>query len=292
LESQDGKHSVNIRGGGIKGGKTAIRGDITSQFISGLLFACPKADEDTEIIITTPLESKSYIQMTLEVLAEHNIKAHVSSDSTQIQIPSSQAYVSCNHQVPGDFSSAAFLLAAGAITSSKLRVKNLDSNSIQGDREILNILKHMGSKLSAGSDYIEVEGGQQLSAVNVDARDIPDLVPVCAALACYAKGASTIYNAKRLRYKESDRLTSLYTELKKMGAEISMREDSLTIRGPCAMRGAKIDPSNDHRIAMACAVAALEAKGDTVIQDSECVNKSYPVFFDHIRSLGVNVIDR
>jgi 3-phosphoshikimate 1-carboxyvinyltransferase len=292
LEGQEGKHTVNIRGGGIEGGKTAIRGDITSQYISGLLFACPKAKEDTEINIVTPLESRSYLQMTLEVLSQHNIKVQVLGDFTRIQVPSGQVYSSHNHQVPGDFSSAAFLLAAGAITSSKLKVNDLDPNSIQGDRAILDILKDMGTKLKIGNEYVEVEGGQELKAVDVDARNIPDLVPACAALACYAKGASTIYNAKRLRYKESDRLTSLYTQLKKMGAEIGMREDSLTIKGPCAMHGTEIDPSNDHRIAMACAVAALGATGDTVIQDSECVNKSYPIFFDHLRSLGVNVIGR
>jgi 3-phosphoshikimate 1-carboxyvinyltransferase len=123
----------------------------------------------------------------------------------------------------------------------------------------------------------------------VDARDIPDLVPVCAVLACYAKDTSKIYDAHRLRYKESDRLLSLYLELKKMGAQITMSEGSLTVKGPCALHGTVIDPHNDHRIAMACAVAALGATGETRIQDAECVRKSYPKFFDDLRLLGADV---
>jgi len=291
LQLREGSSLVRIRGGGIRGGKTSIRGDISSQFISGLLFACPKAKEDTEIVVTTPLESRSYVQMTIEVLTKHGIKISASNDFTQLKIPSNQNYNPCNHEVPGDFSSAAFLIAAAAVTSSKVKVKNLDYHSIQGDRAILNILEQMDSKVRAGDKFVEVEG-RQLNAVDVDAKDIPDLVPVCAVLACYSKGTSKIYNAKRLRYKESDRLSSLCTELKKMEAEIYVKEDSLIIRGPCAMQGATINPHNDHRIAMACAVAALKATGETKIQNSECVNKSYPRFFNDLRSLGANIIER
>jgi 3-phosphoshikimate 1-carboxyvinyltransferase len=140
-------------------------------------------------------------------------------------------------------------------------------------------------------DSVEVKGtGGVLEAVDVDARNIPDLVPVCAVLACYAEGTSKIHDAHRLRYKESDRLMSLYLELKKMGAEIAMDEGSLTVNGPIALHGAVIDPHNDHRIAMACAVAALGANGETRIQDAECVRKSYPRFFSDLRLLGVDVV--
>jgi len=287
----EGSSSVKIYGGGIRGGKTSIRGDISSQFISGLLFACPKAKKDTEITVIKPLESKSYVQMTMEVLAKHGVKMFASKNFTQLEIPSNQNYNPCNHEVPGDFSSAAFLLAAAAITSSKVKVKNLDHHTTQGDKAILDILEKMGSKVTVSNQFVEVEG-RQLNAVDVDAKDVPDLVPVCAALACYSKGTTKIYSAKRLRYKESDRLGSLHAELKKMGAEIMIHEDSLTIRGPCVMHGAAVDPHNDHRIAMACAVAALEAVGETKIQNSECVNKSYPRFFDDLRSLGANVVGK
>ncbi len=279
---------VKVKGGGIKGGKTSIRGNISSQFISGLLFACPKAKEDTEISVTTQLESKSYVQMTMETLAKYSIKATATFDFSRLWIPSNQNYIPVDQIVPGDFSAAAFLLAAASITSSRVTVKNLDYQTIQGDKEIAKILRRMGSSVKVGDRFMEVDGGE-LSAVDIDATDIPDLVPVCTVLACYAKGTSKINNAKRLRYKESDRLDALHKELKKMGAHIIMKEDSLTIKGPSAMHGATVDPHNDHRIAMACAVAALGARGKTKIQNSECINKSYPQFFNDLRSLGANV---
>ena len=289
IQQKKNASSVTVYGEGIRGGKTSIRGDISSQFISGLLFACPKAKEDTEVTVTTMLESKGYVEMTMEVLTKHGVKASVASDFSRLWIPSKQSYTPCNHTVPGDFSSAAFLLAAAAITSSRVTVKNLDYQTSQGDKAIVDILEKMGSAVKVGDKFVEVEG-KQLTAVDVDAKDIPDLVPVCTVLACYATGTSEIYNAKRLRYKESDRLGSLHTELKKMGADIVMKEDGLTIKGSCAMHGASVDPHNDHRIAMACAVAALGARGETKIQNVECINKSYPQFFSDLRLLGANVV--
>jgi len=281
--------SVTVCGGGIRGGKTSIRGDISSQFISGLLFACPKAKEDTEISVTTKLESKGYVEMTLEVLVKHGLEGAVNSDLSRLWIPSNQSYVPCDHTVPGDFSSAAFLLAAAAVTSSRVTVNRLEYQTSQGDRAIVGVLEEMGASVKIGDDSVDVEGGQ-LVGVDIDAKDIPDLVPVCAVLACYAEGRSEIYNAKRLRYKESDRLDSISTELKKMGADITVNEDGLTINGSCPLHGATVDPHNDHRIAMACAVAALGAKGETKIQNIECINKSYPQFFSDLRLLGANVV--
>jgi 3-phosphoshikimate 1-carboxyvinyltransferase len=149
----------------------------------------------------------------------------------------------------------------------------------------------MGVNGKVCPDRIEVEGkGGLLEAFDMDARDVPDLVPVCAVLACYAKGTSKIHDAYRLRYKESDRLLSLYLELKKMGAQIAIDEGNLAVKGPCALRGATIDPHDDHRIAMACAVAALGASGETRIQNAKCVRKSYPKFFSDLRELGVDVV--
>ena len=286
-----GKASIVVQGGGISGGKTVIRGDVSSQFISGLMFACPMARTDTEIILITSLESKGYVKMTRVVLAEHGVKLHISEEFNRIHIPSNQAYKPCDHRGPGDFSSAAFLLAAAAITNSEVNVKNLSYETEQGDKAVLEILKRMGVNGKVCPDHVEVESkGGLLKAVNVDARDIPDLVPVCAVLACYAKGTSKIHDAYRLRYKESDRLLSLYLELKKMGANIAIDEGSLAVKGPCALHGAVIDPHDDHRIAMACAVAALGASGETRIQNAECVRKSYPKFFNDLRALGVDVV--
>ena len=286
-----GRSFVKVQGGGIKGGKTSIRGDVSSQFVSGLMFACPEAKQNTKIDVKTPLESKGYVDMTQKVLEEHDIEVSLSEDFGKIQIPSGQKYKPCDHRVPGDFSSAAFLLAAAAITSSRVTVGNLDFSLVQSDKAIVGILKQMGVKGKVCKNEVQIEGtGKLLNPVDVSAKDTPDLVPVTAALACYAKGDSKIHGAQRLRLKESDRLESLYLELTKMGANIVVDEDSLTVRGPCKLHGAIIDPHNDHRIAMACAVAALGAEGETEIRDAECVKKSYPTFFIDLQRLGVDAI--
>ena len=283
------KDVIFIAGGGIVGGETFIAGDVSSQFISGLMFACPKAEVDTEIMLTSPLESTDYIKMTQAVLANHGIK--VPAHENHIHIPANQTYSPSDGRVPGDFSSAAFLLAAAAITTSKVQINNLDSDNIQGDKAILGILKHMGVEGKVCSDSVEIEGvGKLCKGVEVDAKNIPDLVPAIAALACYAKGTSHIFGAHRLRLKESDRLKSLYLELTKLGAQITVNDDGLIIEGGFPLRGGVIDPHNDHRIAMACAVAALGAEGNTTIQNAECVRKSYPQFFTHLKQLGANLV--
>jgi 3-phosphoshikimate 1-carboxyvinyltransferase len=227
--------------------------------------------------------------MTQAVLSNHGVK--VPSHENRIHIPANQTYSQSDGRVPGDFSSAAFLLAAAAITSSKVKINNLDYNSAQGDKGIMGVLKHMGVNGKVCEDSIEIEGsGQMIKAIEVNAKNIPDLVPVIAVLACYAKGLTHIFGAHRLRLKESDRLESLYMELTKMGAQITINDDGLIIEGGFPLRGAIVDPHNDHRIAMACAVAALGAQGETTIQNAECVRKSYPQFYTHLNQLGANLV--
>lgn len=281
--------AVFVEGGGILGGKSAIRGDVSSQFISGLMFACPMAKVDTEIALTSPLESADYVKMTMDVLVKHGIKVNI--EENHISILANQTYKPADDRVPGDFSSAAFLLAAAAITSSKVQINNLDYGSVQGDKAILCVLKQMGVNGKVCEDRVEIEGsGSLLKAIVVDAKNIPDLAPACTVLACYAKGTSRIFGARRLRLKESDRLKSLHSELTKMGAQIDMDDDGLTVQGGCRLHGAEIDPHNDHRIAMACAVAALGSEGETTIQNAECVRKSYPQFFTHLKQIGADVV--
>ena len=283
------KDAVFVEGGGIHGGKTAIPGDVSSQFISGLMLACPMAKKDTEIALTSALESADYIKMTQDVLAKHGVKTDIQEN--HIHIPSNQTYKPSDDRVPGDFSSAAFLLAAAAITNSLVQINNLDYSSVQGDKAVLGILKQMGVDGKVCEDRVEIEGsGSLLKAIDVDAKNIPDLVPACTVLACYAKGTSRIFGAHRLRFKESDRLKSLYSELRKMGAQIDMDDDGLTVKGPYRLHGAVINPHNDHRIAMACTVAALGADGQTTIQSAECVRKSYPQFFADLKSIGADVV--
>jgi 3-phosphoshikimate 1-carboxyvinyltransferase len=283
------KDAVFVEGGGIVGGETSILGNVSSQFISGLMFACPKAQVDTEIMLSSPLESEGYVKMTEAVLVNHGVK--VPAHENHIHIPANQTYAPADGRVPGDFSSAAFLLAAAAITHSKVQINNLDYSSVQGDKAIIGILKHMGVNGKVCADSVEIEGsGSLLKTYEVDAKHIPDLVPAIAVLMCYAKGTSHIFGANRLRLKESDRLESLYLELKKMGAQITINNDGLIIEGGSPLHGAIIDPHNDHRIAMACAVAAVGAVGQTAIQNADCVRKSYPQFFTHLRQIGADVV--
>jgi 3-phosphoshikimate 1-carboxyvinyltransferase len=285
----DDADAVFVEGGGIGGGKTTIPGNVSSQFVSGLMFACPLAKKDTEVTLISPLESEDYVKMTEIVLSKHAIVVDIYEN--RLFISAKQAYKPADDKVPGDFSSTAFLLAAAAITTSRVQVNNLDYGSVQGDKAILGILKQMGVNGKVCPCSVEIEGeGNGLGAVDVDARNIPDLVPAITALACYAKSNSHIFGAHRLRLKESDRLNSLSCELTKMGAQIIINHDGLTVRGGSRLRGALIDPHNDHRIAMACAVAALGAEGETTIQNAECVRKSYPQFFTHLRELGADVV--
>jgi 3-phosphoshikimate 1-carboxyvinyltransferase len=291
-EAHVGKHgdidAVFVEGGGVAGGKCSIAGDVSSQFISGLMFACPLAKRDVEITLTSPLESADYVKMTEAVLSQHAVVVGVEED--KLVIPAGQTYKAADGTVPGDFSSAAFLLAATAITKSKVTINNLDYEAVQGDKAILTVLKKMGVKGTVCQDSVKIEGaGEPLRPIEVDAKNIPDLVPAIAVLACYAKGTSRVSGAKRLRLKESDRLQSIYTELGKMGAQITLTDDGLTIKGT-PLHGAVIDPHNDHRIAMAAAVAALGAEGETTIQDAECIRKSYPQFYLHLKQLGVDVV--
>jgi 3-phosphoshikimate 1-carboxyvinyltransferase len=229
--------------------------------------------------------------MTQNILFNHGVSVEIHGKYERLFIPANQTYMPNDSRVPGDFSSAAFLLAAAALTSSSVRITNLDYKSIQGDKAILGILKQMGVNGKVCQNSVEISGtGNPLEALNVDAKNIPDLIPVCAALACYARGISCITGAQRLRLKESDRLSSLQTELGKMGAQLNMNSDSLIVEGLIPLHGAVVDPHNDHRIAMACAVAALRAERETTILNASCVRKSYPQFFTHLKQLGAEIV--
>lgn len=280
----DNNKNVIVRGK-IKGGKTEISGNISSQFISGLLFACPRAEKCSEIILTTEIESKPYIEITLDVLKDFGIKIDVSEGMQKFRIKGNQHYKRMyKFKVEGDYSSAAFFLAGAAINSD-IKIKNLNINSKQGDKEILNILKRMGAEIEIKEkeSCIRIQKSE-LEGIEIDVKNIPDLVPILAVLGCYANGKTKIYNAERLRIKESDRLSAITTELKKMGADIEELKDGLIIK-QSKLHGTTIDPHNDHRIAMACTIAAINAEGKTIITNEECVKKSYPNFFDDLKKL-------
>jgi 3-phosphoshikimate 1-carboxyvinyltransferase len=285
--SENGYPPVTVQGV-LTGGKASIVGDVSSQFITGLLFACPLAKRDTEVTVTTPLESKPYIRLTLNILKKHGIVIGASAGLRRFQIPGKQSYTVCDHVVPGDYSSAAFLMAAAALTGSSITIRNLSQEPDQPDIEILSILKSMGAEIKVNGEGVTVRGAA-LRGVDMDARDIPDLVAVVAALGCMASGTTRILKAGRLRLKESDRLSSIMVELRKFGAKVRQEAGSLEVEAPPVLKAAEAESHNDHRIAMACAVLGLVAKGETRINGAECVAKSYPRFFDDMRNLGGDV---
>lgn len=286
--SRQGYPPVIIHGQGhISGGSVTIVGDVSSQYISGLLFVCPLAEATTKINITTPLESEPYIELTLDVLKRHQISVKSTRDHSRFVIPSHQKYRETAHIVPGDFSSISFLMVAAAITGSIVQFTNLIQP--QPDSAILQLLKQMDCHVQEDETSIIIEG-KALYGIRIDAQNIPDLVPACTVAACFAEGETVIFNAKRLRIKESDRLSTLNTVLTEMGASITETEDALRIQGSGQLQGTIIHHHNDHRIAMAAAIAGLRAEGDTVIPNAECVNKSYPNFFTDLQKLGARVI--
>lgn len=278
---------VEICGQDFTGGTVRIRGDVTSQYITALLFACSRAKSDTEIELTTELGSRPYVEMTLDVMRSFGAEARPSNDWRSFSVPGNQVYQSQDYSVEGDFSSAAFLLAAGALTG-RVKVKGLRGDSIQGDAAAVGLFESMGVEISHDVDSFTASRNE-IQAIEIDASHIPDLVPVMTVLATQSNGTTTIYNAGRLRFKESDRLSSTTQELRKMGAQITESSDGLTVRGPTALRGAVIDPHKDHRIAMAGVIAGLIADGQTVVEDIECVTKSYPSFVEDIQSIGAQV---
>ncbi|MEM3030311.1 MAG: 3-phosphoshikimate 1-carboxyvinyltransferase [Candidatus Micrarchaeia archaeon] len=289
-ETTGGFPPVTVRGfGSIPGGKCALRGDVSSQFVSGLLFAAPLAASPTAITLTTPLESKPYVELTLEAMRKFGVRVKASRDFRSFRV-SPQQYRPARFVVEGDWSNAAFLLAAGTLAGGKkgVRVLGLEKKTKQGDSAIYDVIKRMGGEVFwKGKALLALPSA--LRAATINAANIPDLVPILAVLACFAEGTTRITHAGRLRLKESNRLAAMATELSKMGAGIRETRDGLVVKGPCALHGAVVDSHADHRIAMSLAVAALRAQGKTTIRGAECVAKSYPRFWRDLKFLKASI---
>ncbi len=285
-ESRNGNPPVSITGP-ILEGICRIRGDISSQFISGLLIATPLAKSDTEIQITTELKSKPYIDLTLDVLT--NFNGRIGKEDNKFLISGNQKYKAKDYAVEGDYSSSAFILGAAALTDSEVIVENLFENSKQGDKEIIEILRRMGTDVIVKKSSITVKGNGKLKGIDVDLSNSPDLVPIVAVLGSLAEGKTQIRNVGHLRYKESDRLHAITVELKKMGAKVKEGKDSLEIEGVELLKGGKLNGWNDHRIVMALAVAGLKAKEETIIDSAESIPVSFPNFVEAMEKLGVKI---
>ena len=273
--------------GQLKGGSFDIPGNISSQYISGLLMALPVLPENSALNVTGTVESGDYIEMTVKAVEEAGIT--FDRQGYSFKISGNQKYnVDEKMTVEKDWSSAAFPLCMGAFSEEGMTVTGLNPDSIQGDKEIVNILEKFGVKISLEEDgkltSVTVKKGN-LKGQIIDASRIPDLVPVISVVAAGALGETRIIHAERLRIKESDRLATTTAMLKALGADIEETEDGLLIRGKKELAGGKVDSFNDHRIAMSAAVAAGMCSSEVTVNGAECTDKSFPGFWDILNSL-------
>jgi 3-phosphoshikimate 1-carboxyvinyltransferase len=270
--------------GPLAGGYSEIDGSISSQLLTGLLMALPLASKDSGIKVNN-LKSKPYIDMTIQILNKFGIIVN-NRGYEKFHIPGNQKYIPQEYTVEADWSGGAFLLVAGAINGN-LTVEGLSTQSMQSDMAIIEALKQCGAKMEIGENQIHITSSE-LEAFDFDATESPDLFPPLVALAAYCTGTSTIRGVSRLIYKESDRAKALKDEFGKMNIAVEIKNDDMYITGG-QPAGAHVESHEDHRIAMAVAVASLRATGSVYIRDSQCVAKSYPHFFDDLRQLGAIV---
>lgn len=271
--------------GELKGGTFEVEGNVSSQFISGLLFALPLLKEDSKIIITTDLQSKSYVDLTLNVMKDFGIEI-INNSYKEFIIKGNQKYEGRNYRVEGDYSQGAFFLCADALGSDIL-CKDLNINSLQGDKEVINILKKMNADIMVNKNEIKVKQRKKLKSTYVDGSQCPDIIPIITLVSVLAKGRTEIVNVGRLRIKECDRLSAITTELNKLGAKIIEKEDSIIVDGVDGLDGdVKVWSHKDHRIAMTLAIASSRCKKPIIIKDYDCVSKSYPKFFEDFEKIG------
>ena len=276
--------------GRLKSGRFRIAGNISSQYITGLLFALPVLDGDSEIELTSPLQSSAYVDMTLSVLRRFGI--NILQCGNCFLIRGSQKYISPGKiSVEGDWSNAAFWLCAGAV-GLPVTVKGININSLQADKKITDILRSAGAYVHTDKNSVCVSPCAVLNTFEINAEQIPDIIPVIAVTALFANGKSLIYNAARLRIKESDRIAAISSVIASLGGKIRTGQDFIEITGNTPLKGSEVSGFNDHRIIMSAAIAAQYCSDNVTINDCEAINKSYPSFFEDYNNLGgiANVI--
>ena len=286
-ETIGGKLPLTVNGK-LKSGNYEIDGNISSQFITGLLYALPLLEGDSKLIINKNLESKGYVDLTLEILKLAGIEI-VNNDYKSFDIRGNQTYKPFNYTVEGDYSQVAFWIVAGIISANRdneVKCLHVNKNSLQGDREIIEIVTRMGANLEIFDDYVIVKPSKTKGTV-IDISQCPDIGPVLTVLSALSEGETRIINGERLRIKESDRITSIKTELNKLGANVAEEGDSLIIQGVEGFRGGvTVNAWNDHRIAMSLAVASTRCEKEIILEEAESVRKSYPHFWDDFVKMG------
>lgn len=269
--------------GPLRPGHFTLPGDVSSQFISGLLFALPLLPGDSTLEITGKLESQSYIALTLSALKKYGITIE-HQDFRSYRIPGNQQYQPRTGAVEGDYSQAAFWLTAGMLGRS-IGLLGMSPDSLQGDKAIIPILQRMGGQVVFEGDTLMSRPATSIGTT-IDAADCPDIVPVLTVAAALSQGHTEIIHAERLRLKECDRLKAMTTELNKLGARITEKPDGLSIDGVEELNGGIVDCWNDHRIAMSLAVASIQCREPLTLVGAECVAKSYPEFWQDFKTLG------
>jgi 3-phosphoshikimate 1-carboxyvinyltransferase len=291
IESNKGMLPIKIMGP-LQPKAISIDGSLSSQFLTGLLMAFAKAATAPVTITVNNLKSKPYIDLTLQVMKHFGCEVINNQYESFTINPKSLSPTLINYTVEGDWSGGAFLLVAGAI-AGKIVVKGLDPFSTQADKAVLQAIIASGATISIEEKQIEIAppatGLSALKPFHFNATDCPDLFPPLVALAAYCNGTSVIEGVSRLAHKESNRGLTLRDEFAKMGIEIVLQDDLMMIKGGTGLKGADVHSRHDHRIAMACAVAALQAVGETVIGEAEAINKSYPDFYEHLQLLNAGV---
>jgi 3-phosphoshikimate 1-carboxyvinyltransferase len=277
---------IEIRGGKLSGGNVTTSGQKSSQHISALLMIAPYTEGGLTIKVTG-LRSKPYIDITLDVMREFGIES-LNKEYKEFLVKNGQIYEGKRYRIEGDYSSAAYFLAAGAIGGQLVTVKNLKADSAQGDRYLSNILSAMGCAVKSREGAVTVSRRGELKGITIDMGDYPDLVPTVAVIAAYARGKTEMTNISHLKFKESDRLADTATELGKMGIKVDITDNAMLVYGG-KPQGAEVEAHHDHRLAMSLSIAALFAKGDSMINGAEAVTKSYPRFFNDLASLRAKI---
>lgn len=279
-ETETGCPPVLIRGQGLQGGTARVAGDISSQFLSALLMCAPGAQEDVILEVEGVLVSKPYVTMTLEVMRSFGADVQAESDLSRFVIPKASGYSGTDYSIEPDASAASYFFAAAAVTGSRITVEGLTRDALQGDVGFCDCLEKMGCQVEYGSDSITLTGGP-LTGIDVDMNAISDTVQSLAVVALFADGPTRITNVGHIRYKETDRIAAVATELRKFGATVEEWEDGMLIHPPASLRPAEIDTYDDHRMAMSFAIAGLRQPG-VVIRDPGCTAKTYPLFFEDL----------
>ncbi len=276
----DGKAPITVKGKLI-GGETSIDA-VTSQYLSSLLINTPLARRDT-IINVNRLNERPYVEMTLKYLDEQGIE-YENYNFEKFVVKGGQKYRAFSKRIPADFSSATFFFCAGAILEGELILEGLDFNDTQGDKDVVDILGNMGADIIVAEHEVRIRGGE-LKGIEVDMNAIPDALPGLAVAACFAKGASRLYNVAQARLKETDRIAVMAAELGKMGAEIEELSDGLIVR-PARLHAAGVSGRHDHRVVMALSLAAMAVEGESTIDTAEAVNVTFPEYVKLMRTVG------